>query len=664
MSVLFLKVINMSITASWLILAVVIARVVLKKAPKWITCLLWALVAIRLVFPFSFESKLSLVPSSETIPMDIETSQAPSINSGITILNESINPIIEESFAPSVESSANPLQIVIPIASVIWALGVLLFLIYALISYLRLKKSVSASVPIENQIMVCDDIDTPFILGILKPIIYIPSSMNGGILEHVIRHEKAHLKRHDHLWKPLGYLLLSVYWFNPLCWIAYVLLCRDIEMACDECVIRGMDKESIALYSQALLDCSFPRRRIAACPLAFGEVGVKDRVKSILNYKKPAFWIILIATLIGIALAVSLMTNPASKKKEGMDSQTNGETQMENSETTGIANPWTDWNSLAEAENAVGFSFGLPETITDSYKAESFRTMNGELIEVTYRDDDYEVFVRKAKSNSVLGEDISGDFNNYEKVNQRNRFGATTTHYYFENGGAMKTLINYEGYSWSLVAPKGYWGDSFVDFYYGVLGQHIQVSEDVVSEMVVSTQMTDPPQEIIVDENQYKEVIEKIESYKISESDEEIGNGWQYRILMKSDVMESDMELTFMDDKVYLVKGGLARTYTLEGYDKWDFYHLFGVENGADVYIGALRTYQKKPDGTWECEGYSYKYRLEITGRMHSAAKDSTFVYLSNMEEITFDQAWKAAGLSSNSEDYFTPEEAVLVDWS
>ena len=242
---------------------------------------------------------------------------------------------------------------------------------------------------------------------------------------------------------------------------------------------------------------------------------------------------------------------------------------------TQLANPWTDWESLAKAETAVGFSFGLPETIADSYKAESFRTMNDELIEVTYRDDDYEVVVRKAKSNSKLGEDISGDYNNYEKVDQRNRFGANTVHYYHENGGPMKTIINYEGYAWSLVAPKGYWGDSSSDFFTSILGSHIQIGEDIVSEIKVSTQMTEEPKEIILDESQYKEVIEKIESYKISESNEEEGDEWQYRVLILSEAMESEMELSFMDDKISIIKGDWVQTYTVEGYDKWDYFYLF-----------------------------------------------------------------------------------------
>ena len=322
MSTVFLKILNMSITASWLILAVVLVRLLLKKAPKWIPCLLWGLVAIRLVCPFSFGSIFSLIPSNETIPTNITVQQEPAINSGITIVNDVINPVIAESFTPAPTDSVNPLQIIIPVAAIVWVSGIVIMLAYALISYIKLKKTVSVCVPVGERILSCDEVKAPFILGVFKPIIYVPSSMSGETLDLVIRHETAHLQRRDHWWKPFGYLLLAFYWFNPLCWIAYVLLCRDIEMACDEKVIRDMNKEEMAAYSQALLDCSFPRRRIAACPLAFGEVGVKERVKGVLNYKKPAFWIIVVAVAACAVIGVCFLTNPSGTALTNWDTDT------------------------------------------------------------------------------------------------------------------------------------------------------------------------------------------------------------------------------------------------------------------------------------------------------------------------------------------------------
>lgn len=315
MSAVFLKVLNLSITAGWLILAVLLVRLLLKRAPKWITCVLWALVAVRLVCPFSLESVLSLIPSRETVPDRIETMERPTIDSGIVIVDNAVNPVIEHHLSPRPDASANPLQIIVPVLAAVWIAGMVTLLLHAWISYLRLKKSVGACVPVKDRILACDDVQSPFILGIFRPAIYVPSSMTGETLACVINHETAHIRRHDHWWKPLGYLLLAVYWFSPLCWLAYVLLCRDIEMACDEKVIRELDHDDKAAYSQALLNASFPRRRIAACPLAFGEVGVKERVKSVLNYKKPAFWIIIAAVVLCIAVAVCFMTDPFSGKK-------------------------------------------------------------------------------------------------------------------------------------------------------------------------------------------------------------------------------------------------------------------------------------------------------------------------------------------------------------
>ena len=322
MSTVFLKLLNMSITASWLILAVLAARILLKKAPRWIVCLLWALVALRLLCPYSLKSVLSLVPSAETIPADIALSSQPEIHSGISVINSAVNPIINnmanpdiaESVVPGTAAAVNPLQTIIPFISYIWAVGVAGMLVYALASYLRLRKTVAASASIKDRVLACDEIKTPFILGVIRPKIYIPSAMCGETLDCVLLHETAHLKRRDHWWKPFGFLLLAVYWFNPLCWIAYILLCRDIEAACDEKVVRDMDRDGVATYSQALLDCSFPRKRIAACPLAFGEVGVKQRIKGVLNYRRPAFWIILIAVVICIAIVVCFMTDPISSE--------------------------------------------------------------------------------------------------------------------------------------------------------------------------------------------------------------------------------------------------------------------------------------------------------------------------------------------------------------
>ena len=311
MNELFLKIINMSISASWLILAVLILRLVLKKAPKWVNVLLWGIVAVRLICPLSFESALSLIPSSETIPLDIEMAAKPTIDSGVPAINSVVNPVLS-SFAPPqhVLTSANPLQIWIPILNIIWLIGVGALLLYTAVSYWRLCRKVVTAVCYKGNIFQSENVSSPFVLGIIKPRIYLPFNMNGQDLEHVVAHEQAHIHRKDHWWKPFGFLLLTIHWFNPLVWLAYVLLCRDIELACDERVIKELGNEQRADYMQALVACSVNRRMIAACPLAFGEVGVKERVKSVMNYKKPAFWVIIIAVIICVGVAACFLTNP------------------------------------------------------------------------------------------------------------------------------------------------------------------------------------------------------------------------------------------------------------------------------------------------------------------------------------------------------------------
>ena len=311
MSDLFLKIVNMSISASWLVVAVLILRLVLKKAPKWVNVLLWGIVAVRLICPLSFESALSLIPSSETIPLDIEMAAKPTIDSGVPAINSVVNPVLS-SFAPPqhVLTSANPLQIWIPILNIIWLIGVGTFLLYTAVSYWRLRRKVDTAVRYKDNIFQSENVSSPFVLGIIKPRIYLPFSMNEQDMEHVVAHEQAHIRRKDHWWKPLGFLLLTIHWFNPLMWLAYVLLCRDIELACDEKVIKGLSNEQRADYTQALVACSVNRRMIAACPLAFGEVGVKERVKSVMNYKKPAFWVIILAVIACVIVAVCFLTNP------------------------------------------------------------------------------------------------------------------------------------------------------------------------------------------------------------------------------------------------------------------------------------------------------------------------------------------------------------------
>lgn len=314
MEAVFIKVLNMSISAGWLILAVMLLRLLLKKAPKWISVVLWGLVGLRLVLPFSLQSVFSLIPSAEVISPSIGYAQHPEINSGVSVIDNAVNPTLGTSLAATPMNSVNPMQIVLYLGGLVWVSGIVILLLYGLISYLRLRRKVTEAIPYEKNTWLCDQVKTPFILGVFHPRIYLPSGLNEKETAYVLAHERAHLKRKDHLWKPLGFLLLTVYWFNPLVWVAYILLCRDIEAACDEKVISDMAMAEKKAYANALVSCSMQRRLILACPLAFGEVGVKERVKGVLNYRKPAFWIILIAIIACIVLAVCLMTDPFSNK--------------------------------------------------------------------------------------------------------------------------------------------------------------------------------------------------------------------------------------------------------------------------------------------------------------------------------------------------------------
>ena len=310
MSELFLKIVNMSISASWVVIAVLTLRFCLKKAPKWVNVLLWGIVAARMVFPFSIESVLSLIPSAETISPTIMMEQTPSVQTGVPALNHVINPVISGSFTPAPGASANPLQIWIPILTGIWLFGVAALFLYSAASYWRLRRKVCEAVILRGNIYQSENVCSPFVLGIIKPKIYLPYHMDSREMDHVIAHEQTHIRRKDHWWKPLGFLLLTIHWFNPLMWLSYVLLCRDIELACDEKVIGKMGNAQRADYTQALVACSVDRRLIAACPLAFGEIGVKERVKSVMNYKKPAFWIVLASVIVCAVIAVCFLTNP------------------------------------------------------------------------------------------------------------------------------------------------------------------------------------------------------------------------------------------------------------------------------------------------------------------------------------------------------------------
>ncbi len=318
MSTVFLRCINLSISAGWLILAVLALRPALRKAPRWICCLLWMLVGLRLLCPFTLHSPLSLIPSARTIPDDILQSPAPAISSGIPVLDAQLNPLISASFTPTPEASVNPLQIITSVAACIWLMGVIAMLLYLGASFIRLRLKMRTATLLEGNVRRSEFADSPFILGIFRPQIYINYGLSGDELAYVLAHEQAHLARRDHLLKPLAFLILSIYWFHPLVWLSYVLFCKDIELACDERVIRGLDDDLRKSYSLTLLSCAESRTRrrsghrsaIGTCPLAFGELNIKERVLRIKNYRRPAPFFVAAAIAVCAVTALCFLTSP------------------------------------------------------------------------------------------------------------------------------------------------------------------------------------------------------------------------------------------------------------------------------------------------------------------------------------------------------------------
>ena len=313
MKEIFYEILNLSLSAAYLVPVVLVLRLVLKKAPRWTMCLLWGLVALRLVMPFSLESDVSLHPGREPVT-ELQNQFA-----GETARPETPPvemPPAELPEAPALPSEPAKKELdLMEILGWVWLAGACAMALYGAVSYVRLKLKVRPSLQVEKRVFICDGIGYPFLLGVLRPKVYLPSNLQEPHLSYVLSHEKAHVKRGDHLWKPLGFALLAIHWFNPLLWVAYVLLCRDIESACDEKVVRDMDNIQKDGYSRALLACSlqgaFHRRWISACPVAFGETGVKSRIKSVLHYKQPAFWVLLIAIFACIAVGVFFLTDPA-----------------------------------------------------------------------------------------------------------------------------------------------------------------------------------------------------------------------------------------------------------------------------------------------------------------------------------------------------------------
>ena len=663
MSAVFLKIVNMSIAASWLVLTVLLLRLVLKKAPKWVFVLLWGFVAVRLLCPFSIESVVSLIPSAQTIRPEIMLDRTPEIATGIGSLDTVLNPIITDSFAPEPLASANPLQIWIPVWGNLWVLGILGMLLYTAISYILLRRKVATAVLLRDNIYRSEFVVSPFVLGVFRPRIYLPFEMDGGVLTHVISHEKAHIQRRDHLWKPFGFLILSLHWFNPLIWLGYILLCRDIELACDEKVIREMDSHSKADYTEALVSCSIHRRSIAACPLAFGEVSVKSRVKSVLHYRKPTLWILLAAILICVAVAVCFLTDPATSVDEklsvfidcqiadhhqtpnttGRASCVNWEvldTKKQRNETTVYMWVLYEEYSLQEGQLHLEKAVHLPTVISAKWDSGSYRlTEYWQPLEGAEQETDI-----RSKFPSHLQEKALDPQQYLYRQRRENE------------AMAQKSLQDADSAFPMILYP---WVQPYTPGTDGIMGnveteKYTAISADfaIGADRRGMAVFKDPYRAFSTFSSLYEKGIAAI--------------GGQYDL----------PPLTATDYALYKTYGWQTESASPEVRDQahfvtafLDLYENSFTEEATDpqsevveVITGNMRTYYKLRNDTWRTDGRNYRYRLEITGRLHNAAADSTFVYLSNLETISFEQAWKASGLSSNTEDYFKPEEAVLVE--
>ena len=677
MSAIFLKILNMSISASWLVLAVLLLRLVLKKAPKWVSVLLWGIVAVRLICPFSIESMLSLIPSAETVSPEIMMDWTPEISTGIGSVDKVINPIITQTFAPDPATSANPLQILIPVCGVLWLAGIGVMLIYTAVSYFLLRRKVAAAVLFRQNIYQSEHVDSPFVLGIIQPKIYLPFRMDGKTLEHVIAHEQAHIRRKDHWWKPFGFVLLALHWFNPFMWLGYILLCRDIELACDEKVIREMDSNGKADYTEALVACSINRRSIAACPLAFGEVGVKARVKSVLHYRKPAFWVVLAAVLLCVAVAVCFLTNPKAPSLEVLPhihshSYVVAEVTYQDGMYSFTVTPGENAPIYAITEDMTLAS--QKEVTADGIWAELGKLEETELTKENFDD----LFVTPASwADGAAAEKIRGNTANAWKLLYRQEM-----FYYVlqQKNGELYLACGYQ--------------EPAKDADPGSFTEHIRwlykLALDTTGMTGIVARSGDDavPMVSFPKDTKIQDYVDRVYWLTINPGEDAFVpfSVWRDGEELRGNYNAFDAK-TFEPIRYWVPSGLDPQTYLFQNADPARCYIVlatFSTEEDAQIYAfgakfqqnsdyldsqtvetvaGNVKTYYRNADGTWEADGHRYKYRLEISGRMNHAAVDSTFVFLSNIETITFDQAWKAAGLSSDQNDYFAVDDAVLVEW-
>ena len=796
MSKLFLSIVNMSIAASWMIPVILVLRLGLKKAPKWITVLLWGIVAFRLICPFTVESALSLIPSAHTVNPGIMTDTYPQIHTGISVFNNSVNPIIGETFSPNPGDSINPLQVWIPVLSVVWAAGILAMSLYGIISYFRLKRKVRTAVLLRGRVYQSERVASPFVLGVFRPKIYLPFAMEESDIPYVLSHEEAHISRKDHWWKPLGFAILALHWFNPLMWLSYVLLCRDIELACDERVVRDLDIEGRADYSQALLHCAVGRRTIATCPLAFGEVRVKDRVKSVLSYKKPAFWLLLLGIIASIVLAVCFLTNPApgnlgtlenlefislSEREENtacvwvsdgfsysrvgaiskdllrdlaelktskeevslsrsedrdkshtivLQSEKQAEPSL-NSYLEGLyihfnfdfTSVWINNNvkptlsyKVIEPEKArevynyiAGYNVNalavqVPTISTDATDIESLKAKFPMYFDLsTFKG--LEIYIWQMAESSYSCGLLPGLNRNYTKseILALHQNSASMKEmraiiaYYLDEGLATKeditiipTTMPHSSYAyiiddsytsklnelfWSEASENAIIGTDYFIYSLTIDEATFDIDNDGKEEYCVlhygptsglfSFSFSAIEDGVLEYFNIFTCPWTNLSFATTAEGKTVLvgrGGGYEGEQLLSFDLDDNGNIVIFSDsqDVFYWGEQGIRSPYALQLWG--DPEKTFFDSGPLKTIVGNFRTYYQNSDGTYQFDGYFYKYRLVITGRMPNAKVDTTYVYLSNLESISFERAMWASGLSSSLEQYFSPEEAVLVE--
>jgi len=751
MSEFFLSVVNMSISASWIVLAVLLVRLFLKRAPKWITVLLWAVVAVRLILPISVKSEVSLLPSAQTIDPAITTGITPQIRTGISTFNSAVNPVIEQAFVVAPKESADQLQTWLTVATTVWGIGVVVMVVYGAVSYYRIKRKIGTAVLLQDRVYQSENVASSFVLGLIRPKIYLPFHIDKQVVPHVLAHEQAHIQRRDHWWKPLGFALLALHWFNPLMWLGYIFLCRDIELACDEKVVKRLDTVQRADYSQALLNCSVNRRAIAMCPLAFGEVSVKDRVKSVLHYRKPAFWMILLALTASIVIAVCFLTDPASvmpEKSASIHESSDFEylinienlTLRELTEETILVDLGDSPCHKAEKEwvQALSELKISREAISNNRKENRDKTNAFTIFEMEDADYEGSMSLRglsiyfDADFTSVWVDSWSEITLSYEVLDPQKakeiyesianipvvtRADVYPMYYGLDVSKGLQVYIwQMAEYSYSCGLLPGKDAPYTYEEIWNLHKNPVPIStmryiikdymetrglakEDIT---IYPISMPHSSYAYTIDEAYKQALVEKFwsslpfEPLTITQANFDIDGDQKTEECVVTYGPPTGI-FTFC---VYAIENGAIEYHNyfsaphmllefetasdgqtvLVGRGAGTRYMTLGVENGNIVIYsdeqdivrfgvctiktidGNLKTYYQLSDGRWKYQNHLYKYRLEITGRQPMAVADTTYIYLSNLESISFEKAMMASGLSSSLNDYFPIEEAVLVE--